>query len=130
MALTLTIALLVGAGVFMILRRGFLRIIIGFILLSHGVNLLVMASGGVARRGEPIGTGLDPAVTADPLPHAFVLTAIVIAFGITIYLLVLAVTGDADDDTDLTLTGRELESPELLDVEAPEAELDVEGDTR
>ncbi|MEX5260835.1 sodium:proton antiporter [Kocuria sp. CPCC 205263] len=115
MALALTVGVLIGGGVFMMLRRGMVRLIIGFALLSHGVNLLIMATGGIDRRGEPLGASADPATTADPLPQAFVLTAIVIAFAITMYMLVLAVTGDEDDDTDLELTGREMETPDLMD---------------
>ena len=99
----------------MMLRRGMVRLIIGFALLSHGVNLLIMSTGGIDRRGEPLGYSPDPATTADALPQAFVLTAIVIAFAITMYMLVLAVTGDEDDDTDLELTGREMETPDLMD---------------
>lgn len=118
MALVLTVGVLVAGGTFLLLRRGMVRMIIGFMLLSHGVNLAVLAAGGAARRGEPLGSGPDPAVTADPLPQAFVLTAIVITFGITMYLLVLAVTGDTDDDTDLELTGREMETPDLVERDA------------
>ena len=121
MALALTVGVLIGGGVFMMLRRGMVRLIIGFALLSHGVNLLIMASGGVDRRGEPLGASPDPATTADPLPQAFVLTAIVIAFAITMYMLVLAVTGDDDDDTDLELTGREMETPDLMDDPADDS---------
>lgn len=115
MALALTVGVLIGGGVFMMLRRGMVRLIIGFALLSHGVNLLIMSTGGIDRRGEPLGYSPDPATTADALPQAFVLTAIVIAFAITMYMLVLAVTGDEDDDTDLELTGREMETPDLMD---------------
>lgn len=115
MALALTVGVLIAGGVFMMLRRGMVRLIIGFALLSHGVNLLIMATGGIDRRGEPLGSSPDPATTADPLPQAFVLTAIVIAFAITMYMLVLAVTGDEDDDTDLELSGRETETPDLMD---------------
>ena len=98
MALALTVGVLIGGGVFMMLRRGMVRLIIGFALLSHGVNLLIMSTGGIDRRGEPLGSSPDPATTADALPQAFVLTAIVIAFAITVYLLVLAVTGPEDED--------------------------------
>ncbi|MFI7481385.1 sodium:proton antiporter [Kocuria sp. M1R5S2] len=115
MAIALTVGVLVAGGVFMMLRRGMVRVVIGFMLLSHAVNLVILAAGGADRRGEALGSGPDPAVTADPLPQAFVLTAIVISFAVTIYLLVLAVTGDADDDTDLELTGREMETPVLID---------------
>ncbi|EFQ81944.1 putative monovalent cation/H+ antiporter subunit C [Aeromicrobium marinum DSM 15272] len=97
MILALSVGVLVAGAVFMVLQRDFLRVILGFVLLSHAVNLLIFSSGGTDRRGEPLGTDLDPATTADALPQAFVLTAIVIAFAITIYLLVLAVTGEDDE---------------------------------
>ncbi|QOC92194.1 sodium:proton antiporter [Micromonospora craniellae] len=93
MILALTVGALVTAAVYLLLQRDFLRVVLGFVLLSHGVNLLLLSSGGINQRGEPLGQDPDPATTADPLPQAFVLTAIVIAFAITIYLLVLAVTG-------------------------------------
>ncbi|MDO5499280.1 MAG: cation:proton antiporter subunit C [Propionibacteriaceae bacterium] len=114
-ALALGIGVLVGAGVFMVLRRGLMRVIVGFVLLSHGVNLLLVAAGGVDRRGAATGAGADPAITADPLPQAFVLTAIVIAFAITVFLLGLSITGEGDDDTHIELEGRELETPNLID---------------
>lgn len=98
MILALTIGLLVAGAVYLLLQEDRLRVILGFVLLSHAVNLLLFSAGGIIRRDEPLGTGPDPATTADPLPQAFVLTAIVIAFAITIYLLVLAVTGDPKED--------------------------------
>lgn len=98
MILALTVGALVAGAVFLMLHRDRLRVILGFVLLSHAVNLLLFSAGGIDRREEPLGAGLDPATTADPLPQAFVLTAIVIAFAITIYLLVLAVTGSPADD--------------------------------
>ncbi|WP_420113564.1 sodium:proton antiporter [Pseudactinotalea sp.] len=97
MFLALSIGVLVTGAVYLLLQRDLLRVILGFVLLSHAVNLLLFSAGGSDRRGEPLGGDLDPGTTADPLPQAFVLTAIVIAFAITIYLLVLAVTGSSDD---------------------------------
>lgn len=97
MILALAVGLLVAGALYLLLQRDALRVVLGFVLLGHGVNLLLFSAGGTGRRGEPLGQGPDPAVTADPLPQAFVLTAIVIAFAITIYLLVLAVTGTARD---------------------------------
>lgn len=99
MTVAISVGLLMAGGVYLLLQRGMLRIVLGFVLLSHGVNLILMATGGTSRRGEPLGEGLDLLVSADALPQAFVLTAIVIAFAITIYLLALAATGRADDDT-------------------------------
>jgi multicomponent Na+:H+ antiporter subunit C len=68
------------------------------VLLGHAINLILMAAGGTARRNAPFGTSTDTSSMADPLPQAFALTAIVIAFSITIFMLVLAVTGRKDDD--------------------------------
>ncbi len=98
MTLAIAAGVLVAGAVYLFSRREMLRVILGFILLTHGANLIIFAAGGTDRRGEPIGADLDPAVVADPLPQAFVLTAIVIAFAITIVMLVLAVTGRGDDD--------------------------------
>lgn len=100
MILALSIGVLVVGATFLILQRDFLRVVLGFIMLSHAVNLLLFSSGGIMRRGEPLGLLPDPAVTSDPLPQAFVLTAIVIAFAITIYLLALAVTGGENEPPD------------------------------
>ena len=98
MILALVIGVLFGGSVYLMLQRDRLRVILGFVLLGHACNLLLFSAGGTLRRDEPLGADLDPSVTADPLPQAVVLTAIVIAFAITIYLLVLAVTGPKDED--------------------------------
>lgn len=119
MALALTIGVLVAGGAFLILRRGMMRVVVGFVLLSHGVNLLLVLAGGPGRREPALGKELDPATTADPLPQAFVLTAVVIAFAVTIYMLVLAVIGDGDDDTRFEVAGRETETPDLIEPERP-----------
>lgn len=99
MTVALTAGILVAGAVYLFLQREMLRVILGFILLGNAANLVLLAAGGTARRGEPFGTPADPSTIADPLPQAFVLTAIVIAFSLTIFMLVLAVTGDNDDDT-------------------------------
>lgn len=100
MMLALSVGLLLGGATFLMLQRDRFRVILGFVILSHGVNLLLFATGGTLQRAEPLGGDLDPSTTADPLPQAFVLTAIVISFAITIYMLVLAVTGKADPPED------------------------------
>ncbi|WP_435108373.1 sodium:proton antiporter [Nocardiopsis synnemataformans] len=100
MTLAITIGVLVAGAVYLILQRGMVRVVLGFVLLSHGVNLLLMSAGGAFRRGEPLLGRNTGAAMADPLPQAFVLTAIVIAFSITIYMLALAATGESDDTED------------------------------
>lgn len=86
MIIAFAVGLLTAAGIFLILHRELIRVVAGFVLLGHAVNLLLLAAGGLTRRQPPLGT-TDPERTADPLPQAFVLTAIVITFGITVYLL-------------------------------------------
>ena len=98
MTLAIAAGALVAGAVYLFSRREMLRVILGFILVTHAANLILIAAGGTNRRDEPIGLSLDPAAVADPLPQAFVLTAIVIAFAITIVMLVLAVTGRRGDD--------------------------------
>ena len=100
MSLALSVGLLAAAGTFLLLQRGMIRIILGFVLLTHAVNLLIISAGGVARRDAPF-IGGDTSMAADPLPQAFVLTAIVIAFAITVVMATLAIVSRDDDDTEL-----------------------------
>jgi len=92
----LTLALLIGllytVGTYLLLQRTLTRIVIGLALLGHGANLLLLQAGG-ARGMVPFvssGGGATLAETADPLPQAMVLTAIVITFGVSAFLLSLA----------------------------------------
>jgi multicomponent Na+:H+ antiporter subunit C len=86
--LAFTAAALFALGTYLVLQRKLSRIIIGLALLSHGANVLLLASGsrGVAPL---IGLG-DESSFSDPLPQAMALTAIVITFGVTAFLLALA----------------------------------------
>lgn len=83
-------ALLFGVGTYLILQRLLSRVIIGLGLVSHGANLLIMLSGGAAGRPPVLADGASPVGVSDPLPQAMVLTAIVITFGVTAFLLALA----------------------------------------
>ncbi|MDO5700098.1 MAG: Na(+)/H(+) antiporter subunit C [Bowdeniella nasicola] len=89
LVLILGAALLVAVGVYLLLERSLTRIIIGFALLSNGINLTILASGGDAGAPPLIGRN-DPRAIADPLPQAFALTAIVITLGMTAFLLAMA----------------------------------------
>ena len=83
-------ALLFAAGTYLILQRLLSRVIIGLGLISHGANLLIVLSAGASGRPPVLAEGVDPAAVSDPLPQAMVLTAIVITFGVTAFLLALA----------------------------------------
>jgi multicomponent Na+:H+ antiporter subunit C len=86
----LIVAVLFGAGVYLMLQRTLSRIILGLALLGHSANLLLMVVGGRAGRPPIIGGFAEGDEIADPLPQALALTAIVISFGITAFLLALA----------------------------------------
>jgi multicomponent Na+:H+ antiporter subunit C len=86
----LLVGVLAAAGTYLLFQRGLVRIALGFVLLGHAVNVLLLLAGGTARRGVPIEGSPGTSAPADPLPQAFALTAIVISFGITAFLLALA----------------------------------------
>ena len=92
MILALSVGVLVAAGVYLILQRDMMRIVIGFGLISHGINLTVLATGVLDRRQAPLLQHTGIAAAADPLPQSFVLTAIV-----SVFMLVLAIIGTTDD---------------------------------
>ncbi len=106
MTAAIAVGILVAAGVYLILQRGLVRVVIGFVALGHAANIILVSAGGMAQRGAPLLADADEeavAGMADPLPQAFVLTAIVITFGITVYLLGLARAGGDDDPDDHVL---------------------------
>jgi multicomponent Na+:H+ antiporter subunit C len=83
-------AVLFAAGTWLLLQRRLTRIVIGIGLLGHGANLLLVTSGGRAGRAPILdGIATNPTVYSDPLPQALALTAIVITFGVTAFLLAL-----------------------------------------
>ena len=93
------IGVLTAAGVYLILRRRSFPVIVGTVLLSYAVNLFLFASGRLAIDLPPIYSKYAAGYT-DPLPQALVLTAIVISFGMTAVLVMVALGAylEADDD--------------------------------
>ena len=90
--LALVIGTLYGGGLYLMMRRNLIQLIIGLSLLSHGANLLIFTAGGLRKGGAPIlaeGEKAFATVPADPLPQALILTAIVISFAVTAFALVL-----------------------------------------
>ncbi|WP_203247954.1 Na(+)/H(+) antiporter subunit C [Sporosarcina beigongshangi] len=95
----LVIGILFMAATYLILSRSVLKIILGTGLLSHGAHLLILTMGGLGGISPPV---IADGVTnyADPLPQALILTAIVISFGVTALILVLAYRTYAEHQTD------------------------------
>ncbi len=88
------IAVLVSCGVYLLLRSRTFPVILGLTLLSYAVNLFIFVMGRL-RTGAPAVIGAGESY-ADPLPQALVLTAIVIGFAMTAFLLVLALRARAE----------------------------------
>ena len=90
--LSLGIGLFAASGVWLLLRPRTFQVVLGLSLLTYAVNLFIFSMGrfpvGAPPVLEPGGVG-DPAVYADPLPQALVLTAIVIGFATTALFLVV-----------------------------------------
>ncbi|MEW9806842.1 Na+/H+ antiporter subunit C [Mesorhizobium marinum] len=87
------VALFFGVGIYLILSRHVIRIVLGIAIFGNAVNLLIFTSGRITRAAVPIiPAHLDalPGPAANPLPQALILTAIVISFSFFAFVLVLA----------------------------------------
>ena len=103
------IGLLTATGLFLMLRQRTFPVILGLTFLSYAVNLFLFASGRRALNATPI-IGTADSYT-DPLPQALVLTAIVISFGTTAFLLAVAYrswTIDGNDDVEDDIEDRRI----------------------
>lgn len=91
--------ILIAVAVYNLLQKQLLRIIIGTVLISHGAHLFILTMGKLKRGQPPI---LEESISnyTDPLPQALILTSIVISFGITSLLLVLAYRTANENKTD------------------------------
>lgn len=96
---SLGIGVLTASGLYLLLRAHTFSLVLGFTLLSYAVNLLLLASGRLTRNAPPL-LGAGPDRLADPLPQALVLTAIVITFGMTAYLVALLLRAKAESGSD------------------------------
>ena len=93
--LALVIGVLTASGVFLALRAQTFPVVLGLTLLSYAVNLFLFVMGRLAI-GQPAVIDAAAQSYADPLPQALVLTAIVIAFGMTAFVIVLALRARAE----------------------------------
>ena len=88
LVMALAIGILFTIGVYLILTKSLLRIVLGTSLLTHGVHLLLLTMAGLKNGAAPVlGKEGD---YVDPLPQALILTSIVISFGVTAFFFVLA----------------------------------------
>ena len=79
---------LYAAGIYLLLDRSLTRVLLGFLLLGNATNLLLLSAGGPAGLAPILGYA-DPEEMNDPLPQALILTAIVITFGVSAFVLAM-----------------------------------------
>ena len=103
------VGVFVSLGIYLLLSRSVIRMLIGMTILGNGVNLLIFTAGRVTREVAPIvppGLEVPLGPIANPLPQALILTAIVIGFSMFSFLLVLAFRAYKSLDADNTDTMR------------------------
>lgn len=104
-ALSALVGLFFAASIYLMLSRYTIRILLGAALLGNAVNLLIFTAGRITREVPPIIAAdklVPETVTANPLPQALILTAIVISFSFFAFLLVLAYRAYQALETDNT----------------------------
>lgn len=125
LTLIIVMAILFAAGVYAMLERSLTRVLIGFMLLGNATNLLLLIVMGVPGNApffDP-SAGSGNGDLSDPLPQALTLTAIVITFAVTAFLLALIYRswqlGQADtvedDEADIALRARTDADEDVLD---------------
>ncbi|MCC0038090.1 MAG: Na+/H+ antiporter subunit C [Brucellaceae bacterium] len=113
-ALAVLIAVFFAVSIYLLLSKHVIRILLGVAILGNGVNLLIFTSGRLTREIPPIipdDLAVSVIPTANPLPQALVLTAIVISFSFFAFLLVLGYRAYQTLGTDDT-EGMRLAEPE------------------
>lgn len=123
LTLIVIMAVLFACGVYAMLERSLTRVLIGFLLLGNATNLLLLIVMGVPGNAPFYGTEGE---LSDPLPQALTLTAIVITFAVSAFLLALIYRswqlGQADtvedDEADLALRARTDEDEDVMDDES------------
>jgi multicomponent Na+:H+ antiporter subunit C len=90
LVLVALIGVMYACGIYLLLERSLTRVLLGFLLLGNATNILLLIMGGPSGRA-PITDGKDLSAEGmnDPLPQALILTAIVITFGISAFLLAM-----------------------------------------
>jgi|SRR5690554_3306679 len=129
--LVILMAVMYASGVYLMLERSMTRVVLGFLLVGNATNILILVMGGRSGLAPILGNGASVDEFSDPLPQAFILTAIVITFGVTAFLLALIYRSWRlsradelqDDPEDKAIAERdaaveeELQHPDPLDTE-------------
>ena len=107
LVLLIVMAVLYACGIYLLLERSMTRVLLGFLLVGNATNLLILIMAGKAGLAPIVTDGVEAEQMTDPLPEALILTAIVITFGVSAFLMALIYRSwrlerddDVDDDVD------------------------------
>ncbi|WP_207454767.1 Na(+)/H(+) antiporter subunit C [Desertivibrio insolitus] len=89
LVLLVAMAVLYACGVYLLLEKSMTRVLLGVLLLGNATNLLILLISGEPGLAPIMTDGVEESEIADPLPQALVLTAIVITFAVSAFLLAL-----------------------------------------
>lgn len=95
----LLVGVLTSVAIYLVLSRNVIRLILGTAIFSHAVHLLILTMGHLKTGAAPL-LGEESETYVDALPQALILTAIVISFAVTAFILVLAYRAYQDLGTD------------------------------
>lgn len=110
--LAIAIGTMTAAGVYLLLRLRTFPVVLGLAMLSYAVNVFIFVSGRLMTGAPPV---LEAAESlTDPLPQALVLTAIVISFGMTALVVILALGSFLNAGTDRIDIEKPGEQPDNL----------------
>lgn len=138
LTLLLGVGVLFSTGTYMLMERSLTRVLLGFVLVSNGANLLVLHMAGPGGSAPIITEGASSGGISDPLPQALILTAIVITLGVTAFVLAMiyrswrlahedTVLDDTEDQRVATGVGADEEETATVDedeVESSESEFE------
>jgi multicomponent Na+:H+ antiporter subunit C len=92
LVMAILIGVLYACGLYMMMRRSMVKLVIGLALLGQAANMLIFTLGGMNHDQPPLIPPTEDILSgsfADPLPQALILTAIVIGFGVQAFAVVL-----------------------------------------
>ncbi len=116
LVLIVVLGLMYAAGVYLILRRSMIKLLLGIMMMGNGTNILIFVMGSITKGSPPVidpGHNIFQDIYADPIPQALILTAIVISFALSAFAIVLLKRAYAllqKDDLD------DLNTPEEEDI--------------
>ena len=127
LVLLVVMAVLYACGIYLLLERSMTRVLLGFLLVGNATNLLILIMGGQSGVAPIVADGVTSEEMSDPLPQALILTAIVITFGVSAFLMALIYRSwrlERDDDVDDDLDDIALRDPTVQLGETLESSTD------